>query len=542
MKLEFAKLAIRTVVERIQADRKKKETSEEDLLNREIDITIQELAKSDGNHARLSEHLEELRVEKARLIEAKGERLAEKLGTKWYNEGEKSTKYFLRLLNRAVPDDIRSLKDEEGNLITDPDKIESLIVNFYKDLYETFEDITEAEDVEFFNNISKISGHDERLLASRIDEEELRSTLHSCKDSAPGPDGIPYSIIGLLWSSFGKILCNAWNYSLEINELPPSHKISYLKLIPKAGKELTTLANWRPISLSNCDHKLITKTYATRLSDKIAERISKCQTAYLKGRIINENIRSMIASKNLANLEEDAVGALMSLDAKKAFDSVSHEYIEKCLKSFGCDSFVKVFRLLYKDLVTDIIINGKITKGFKIKRGVKQGDSLSCIIFIMCMEPLLRNIESNPNIEPIKSRELDVTLPKAYGYADDINSTTKDGQDTIQAVFSEYERLSKQSGLVLNAEKTEIMRLGQNRAARMYEIRYMGKTIRIRTQEKIKINGVIFQNDPQLMERDNVDNAIKRAELHFKNWSRRSLSTLGKVFGIGTIWLPRPLK
>ena len=76
---------------------------------------------------------------------------------------------------------------------------------------------------------------------------------------------------------------------------------------------------------------------------------------------------------------------MKSLDAKKAFDSVSHSYIELCLKKFGCKSFVPIFRTLYSELSTDIIINGRIETGFKILRGVKQGDALSCIIFIMCM-------------------------------------------------------------------------------------------------------------------------------------------------------------
>ena len=52
------------------------------------------------------------------------------------------------------------------------------------------------------------------------------------------------------------------------------------------------------------------------------------QTAYLKGRLINDNIRSILATINISNLEEKIDGILVSLDAKKAFDSVEHSYIE----------------------------------------------------------------------------------------------------------------------------------------------------------------------------------------------------------------------
>ena len=376
------------------------------------------------------------------------------------------------------------------------------------------------------------------MRSSPITAEELRSTLQSCRDSAPGPDGIPYSIIGLLWPVFGAILTNAWNYSLTTSKLPTSHKQSYLRLIPKAGKDLRRLTNWRPITLSNCDHKLITKTYSKRLCEKLADKIDERQTAYLKGRLINDNIRSMISTINITQ-EEVTDGLLVALDAKKAFDSVSHQYIERCLESFGCKSFVPIFKILYSELRTDIIINGKVVRGFLVKRAGKQGDALSCIIFIMCMEPLLRNIELNPLIAPITSRILDRTLPKTYAYADDINATIQESQISLQSLFLEYERLSRKSGLELNADKTEIMRLGGHNE-RTLRVTYLNKTFVIETIPKIKINGILFQRDTKAMEQENVDAACARIDQQFNRWAKRSLTTLGKVlivktFGISQI-------
>ena len=110
MKLEFAKLCIRTVNEQVQAERKQKETSEEESINEELEVAINRLSEGVNEATRtgdLIDYVETLRARKALLIEEKGERLAEKLGSKWYNEGEKSTRYFLRLLNRSLPDDFK---------------------------------------------------------------------------------------------------------------------------------------------------------------------------------------------------------------------------------------------------------------------------------------------------------------------------------------------------------------------------------------------------------------------------------------------------
>ena len=303
----------------------------------------------------------------------------------------------------------------------------------------------------------------------------------------------------LLWSTFGPLLSQAWNHSLVTQTLAPSHKLSYLKLIPKQGKELSRLTNWRPITLSNCDHKLITKTYAKRLSASVSSVISGCQTAYIKTRLINDNIRAMTGTIEITNLERDAKGVLLALDAKKAFDSVDHKYIESCLQHFGCAGFVPIFRILYSELSTDIIINGTICRGFKIARGVKQGDALSCILFIMCMEPLIRNIEKNNQIRPIYSSTLGKNLPKVYAYADDVNATIKDTAEGVKAVFKEYERLTIKSGLELNADKTEIMQMGCDIRLKTFNVDYLSKSYNIQPKLKVKINGLMLQNDARAM-------------------------------------------
>ena len=541
MKLEFLKVCIRTTAEKVQAERKRTEQREEDLINNDLNeaimvLEIEGLAEARTNA--LIEQIEDLRIRKAVLIEEKGKRLAERLGSKWYNEGEKSTRYFMRLLNRSAPDDFKKILRDNGTTAAEPDEVTEEIRTFYKKLYEDFEVIEESNDQTFFDNISPISDDADREISRPINLDELRATLQSCKDSAPGPDGIPYSVIGLMWPIFGPTLVEAWNYSLEHGKLPPSHKVSYLKLIPKLGKDLSKLTNWRPITLSNCDHKLITKTYSNRMCEKLASQLEERQTAYLKGRLINDNIRSMIATIGLSE-EESLNGLIVALDAKKAFDSVSHKYIERCLDRFGCERFIPIFRTLYNELSTDIMINGRIEKGFNIKRGVKQGDALSCIIFIMCMEPLLSNIEANASIEPISSRKLNSTLPKTYAYADDVNATISDSPASLRALFKEYGRLTNVSGLELNADKTEILRLNGD-IEQTYQVTYLNRTFNLTTTPKIKVNGIVLQRDLEALERENADNVCQKMDKHFKAWSRRGLSTLGKIlivktFGISQI-------
>ena len=551
MKLDYAKLCIRTVAEKIQAERKRKERNEEEEIDEELNLAIGKLEKGVNNvvtKRRLVDYVEELRAKKDVLIEAKGKKLAEKLGTKWYNEGEKSTKYFLRLLNRNLPDKFGEIIDASGQLLKGKTEVETEIINFYKALYEDYDksNLHQVSDEAFFNNVSPISDEDSNEVSGPITLEELTKTLRTCRDSAPGPDGIPYSYLGALWPVMGSLICEAWSHSLVTGELCPSHKTSYLKLIPKAGKDLKKLTNWRPITLSNCDHKIITKTYSIRMASKVSKVIAARQTAYLKGRLINDNIRSIVMSIRLANLDEENIdGLIVSLDAKKAFDSVEHSYIESCLKKFGLSSFVKIFKTLYSDLRSDILVNGKIVSGYRIKRGVKQGDALSCILFIMCMEPLIANIENNASIEKIFSVKLGSKLPKAFTYADDLNCVIKRTRQGLQTIFEEYSRLTRLAGLELKADKTEILRFANSIKGKAFEpmefeVRYLTGTYRIKTVEETKINGIFFQQDETRMRTRNVAHVRKAMENQLRKWTARNLSTLGKIliaktFGISQL-------
>jgi hypothetical protein len=335
-------------------------------------------------------------------------------------------------------------------------------------------------------------------MEKEINLDELKKALWSCKDSSPGPDGIPYSVYKKLWSITGPIILNSWLYSLQIGTLPPSHLESAITLLPKEGKDAGDIKNWRPITLSNCDAKIITKAIAIKTSKIIDSIIDVSQTAYVPGRSITDNLRSNSFYKNYCKKNNlDAV--LISLDAKKAFDSVDHKYIEETLDAYGFGpAFINTFRTLYKDITARILVNGFTSEKIKIGRGVKQGDALSCALFIICIDPLLRNINKNRSIKQVKitkrneiKKKIDL---KAAAYADDISVICEKDNNSIQNVFYEYERLTRLSGLELNAEKTEILILNKS-TSEPFTIKYNSQAVNIESVLKLKICGIYFCAD-----------------------------------------------
>jgi retron-type reverse transcriptase len=88
-------------------------------------------------------------------------------------------------------------------------------------------------------------------------------------------------------------------------------------------------------------------------------------------------------------------GLLISLDIKKAFDSISHNYLLETLKFFNFgQNFIKWIKILCTDRLACVILNeNKTGKNFKLQRGNAQGDTISPFLFNICYQLLLFKIE-----------------------------------------------------------------------------------------------------------------------------------------------------
>jgi hypothetical protein len=184
----------------------------------------------------------------------------------------------------------------------------------------------------------------------------------------------------------------------------------------------------------------------------------------------------------------------------------------------------------------DIAVNGDVIEGYSIKNGVKQGDSLSCILFILCIDPLIRNIEMNNKINRVEIE--DIALPKIVAYADDITCMT-DSARSIKHIFKEYEKLSKAANLILNADKTEILDVREN----VHNIQYMGESFSVRGSKVVKINGIILTTDLDDMKERNYRLLTEKIINSLASWKTRQLSLLGRIliyktFGLSQVTYP----
>ncbi len=223
-------------------------------------------------------------------------------------------------------------------------------------------------------------------------------------------------------------------------------------------KDRTEISDYRPITLLNTDYKLLTKVLALLLMEEIKRMLHPDQTGFVPKRSIFNNIRLATSILNYAEITETD-GAIVALNQEKAYDKIRHDYLWSTLKEFKIPNiFIATVKELYKHAYTKVAINGFLSSPFRVTRGVRQGDPLSCALFNLAIEPLACRIRSDENIKGLEIPGIEEKIIISL-YADDTNLflNRQDSLDYVQATLEEW---CKASGVKFNIDKTEIVPIG----------------------------------------------------------------------------------
>ncbi len=122
--------------------------------------------------------------------------------------------------------------------------------------------------------------------------------------------------------------------------------------------------------------------FAKRMKNALNEIIDETQCGFMKGRHISSNIRLVIYLVQYSNLL-NGDPLLLFLDFRKAFDSVSRNFIFDSLKLFGFGQyFIKRVKALYCGSNRSINLANR-TSRFEINRGIRQGCPISAFLFLV---------------------------------------------------------------------------------------------------------------------------------------------------------------
>ena len=233
-------------------------------------------------------------------------------------------------------------------------------------------------------------------------------------NKSPGLDGYTVEFLKFFWNDIGHFVLRSVNEGYNSGELSVSFRRGVITCIPKQDKCKFLLKNWRPISLLSVLYKLASLCIAERMKKVLPMGIHGDQKGFIKDRFIGENLR-IIYDIMFESKARNIPGIILLIDFEKAFDSVSWQFLRKCLHFFNFgESMIRWVSVLYKNTESCIIQNGHLGDSFKLGRGCRQGDPLSPYLFLLAAEVMGIMIRSNTKIKGI---EIDNTVYKISQYA-----------------------------------------------------------------------------------------------------------------------------
>jgi hypothetical protein len=292
-------------------------------------------------------------------------------------------------------------------------------------------------------------------------------------------------------------------------------------LLPKT-QDAAALLDYRPISLINNIAKIITKLLANRLAPHMNDLASNAQNAFIKKRCVHDNF--IYTQRVIQLLHKKRKPALfIKLGISKAFDSIGWSFLLEVIENLGFNTKWRDWiAALLGTTTSRVLINGQPTKEIKHERGLRQGDPLSPLLFILAIDPLHHIIEAAAN--------------RGSLYADDatifasLSNLEIDHLHRILSFFGEC------SGLKINISKTEIYpsRMDTNKVAQLLQNfpgnvcnflgKYLGLPLHVRKLRKIDV--------PPLLDKIGA---------RLPGWKAKFLSTAGRETLVKIVLSSQPI-
>ena len=290
---------------------------------------------------------------------------------------------------------------------------------------------------------------DEMTRIPEITAEELQAAINKLKKGkSPDSNGIRAEDIKACDDETKEMVRQIFNEITKQNEFTPeAWKKVTIQVIHKKG-DVENVGNYRPI----CSLPALCKLFSTILYGTLYPRFDQEQAEDQAGFRSSYQTTDHLAMYRMTEQKchEWCIKMwIATIDFTKAFDSITHKSICKALKSCG--------KKIYKDqkatVQTDVESNM-----FEIKKGTKQGDPLSSLLFNTVLQSSLKEVTQRWQ----KKKGMGIYLSEHHDcltnlrFADDILVfTTSNNQ--LQKMLYEFKESIEKVGLWIHPGKTKVL-------------------------------------------------------------------------------------
>ena len=279
---------------------------------------------------------------------------------------------------------------------------------------------------------------------------EVEGALRKMKNGKEaGKDQVNFETLKAGDETIAKQLAKLYTKCITERHIPKTWKEAKMVIFFKKGNR-KDIKNYRPICLLSNMYTLFTKIITTRLEKKLDENQPREQAGFRSKYSTTDHIHAINQLKEKC-LEFNIPLCVAFVDYEKAFDSVQTQAILTSLQEQGIeDVYIEILKDIYTDSSVTVYLH-KESENIRIKRGVRQGDTISLRLFTATLESIFRRL----NWEN-KGVKIDGEFLSNLRFADDIFLCTETPQE-LQQMLQELSDESRRMGLKMNITKTKVM-------------------------------------------------------------------------------------
>jgi sorting nexin-29 len=225
--------------------------------------------------------------------------------------------------------------------------------------------------------------------------KEVKTAILSLKNwKIPGPDGIAAELIKFGGEKLQNIIFQVCQEIWNEKKMPENWNKAIIIPLYKKGNR-TDCHNYKGIVLLNTVYKVYSKILLARFTPYSEECLGDYQCGFRKGKSTIEQLPTIgqIIEKKY---EYHQNMWQVFIDFKKAYDSIHRDSLYNIMNDFGFpEKLIRLTKMCMEEAKYRVRVDNELSSPFTVDTGLKQGDSLSPLLFNLALEKMIRELQAN---------------------------------------------------------------------------------------------------------------------------------------------------